>query len=146
MTFFCKLKFFSLASCSWEIVDTMKLPSTVEFIDYSAMSIYRGGGFLSFPTYVAITSQENSELWIGLIEELDYYPYFQIQSLDNDLSYHLPRSVDCSINYCNIEGVTWRGKNQLILVSDKSKKDQDAMCNGKDQSIHYVKLPKYLTT
>ena len=123
------------------------LPSSIQFIDYSAISIYREG-LSTFPTYVAITSQENSQVWIGLIEEINEFPYFQISSLKKDVSYNAPRATDtsdqCAIQYCNIEGVAWQGENQLILVSDRSKTDQDAICNDKDQSIHYTKLAKQL--
>jgi hypothetical protein len=123
------------------------LPSSIQFIDYSAVSIYHEG-LATFPTYVAITSQENSQVWIGMIEEIDQTPFFEISSLKKDITYDLPRATEvsdqCLIKYCNIEGVTWQSKNQLILVSDKSKKDQDAICNEEDQSIHYVSLPNYL--
>jgi len=126
----------------------INLPSTVQFIDYSAISIYRGD-LSTFPTYIAVTSQENSQVWIGTIKEKDKSPFFQISSLKTDVIYNLPRATEvpdtCLTKYCNIEGVTWRGKNQLILVSDRSKKDQDATCYQKDQSIHYVTLPKHLT-
>jgi hypothetical protein len=132
--------------CSWEPVDMIHLPSSIQFIDYSAVSIYHEG-LATFPTYVAITSQENSQVWIGMIEEIDRTPFFEISSLKKDITYDLPRATEvsdqCLIKYCNIEGVTWQSKNQLILVSDKSKKDQDAICNEKDQSIHYVSLPNY---
>jgi hypothetical protein len=125
----------------------IKLPSSIQFTDYSAISIYREG-LLTFPTYVAITSQENSQVWIGLIEEINAFPFFQISSLKTDVSYNAPRATEtsdqCSIQYCNIEGVTWQNENQLILVSDKSKKDQDKICKQKGQSIHYMKLSGYL--
>jgi hypothetical protein len=61
----------------------------------------------------------------------------------------MPRDVqskeECLIQYCNIEGVAWRSKDQLIIVSDKAKVDQDAACIEKDQSIHYFVLPEHLT-
>jgi len=100
-----------------------------------------------FPTYVAITSQENSQVWIGTIEEINESPFFQISPLKKDTMYNLPRAIEvpdqCPITYCNIEGIAWQEKNQLILVSDKSKKDQDAICTEKGQSIHYFVLPNY---
>ena len=131
--------------CSWIVIDMIKLPSSIQFLDYSAISIYRGDSS-TFPTSVAITSQENSQVWIGLIEEIPQSPFFQISSLDKDVSYNVPRAAkasdDCSIKYCNIEGVAWQDENQLILVSDKSKKDQAAMCEEEGQSIHYMVLPE----
>jgi hypothetical protein len=120
------------------------LPSSIEFLDYSAISIY-GKNLATSPAYVAITSQENSEVWIGIIEELDKLPFFKISSLKKDITYNLPRATEdpkkCLIQYCNVEGVAWQDKTHLILVSDKSKHDQDDICSRKDQSIHYVTLP-----
>ncbi|CAF3424424.1 unnamed protein product [Rotaria sp. Silwood2] len=133
--------------CSWEPVGTFDLPSSVNFNDYSAISIYHQES-RELPTYVAVTSQENSQLWIGLIKEVNQVPFFGISSLDKSTVYDLPRTTetasDCQVKYCNIEGVAWRGKNQLILVSDKAKSDEDIHCIDKDQSVHYVALPEHL--
>jgi hypothetical protein len=146
LLFLLRNKIFILDPCSWTVIDMIKLPSTIQFIDYSAISFYRES-LLMFPTYVAITSQENSQVWIGIIEQINESPFFQISSLKKDIMYNLPRAIEvpdqCPITYCNIEGITWREKNQLILVSDKSKKDQDAICKEEGQSIHYFVLPKY---
>ncbi|CAF0816266.1 unnamed protein product [Didymodactylos carnosus] len=138
----------SKKSCSWEPVGTISLPSSVQFNDYSSVSIYRRSSS-TLPTYIAVTSQENSQVWIGLIEEINDPPYFRVSSLQKTTVYDLPRATQvpdqCSIQYCNIEGVAWRGINQLILVSDRSKTDQEAVCVDKDQSVHSFVLPEYLT-
>lgn len=135
-------------ACTWQPVGTFDLPSSVHFTDYSAISIYHQES-RELPTYVAVTSQENSQLWIGLIEQINEEPFFRLSSLHKNTVYNLPRSTEtaseCQIKYCNIEGVAWRGKNQLILVSDKAKSDQDIHCLEKDQSIHYLVLPEHLS-
>ena len=127
---------------------TFDLPSSVHFNDYSAISIYHQES-RELPTYVAVTSQENSQLWIGLIEEIDTAPFFELSPLNKNTVYDLPRTTgaasECQIKYCNIEGVAWRGKNQLVLVSDRAKSDQDIHCIEKDQSVHYLVLPEHLT-
>jgi len=136
-------------TCSWQPVGTFDLPSSVHFSDYSAISIYDQESPRALPTYVAVTSQENSQVWIGVIKEINQAPFFELSSLEKNTIYDLPRSTevanDCHIRYCNIEGVAWRGKNQLILVSDKAKSDQDINCIEKDQSAHYFVLPEHLT-
>ncbi|CAF3808173.1 unnamed protein product [Rotaria magnacalcarata] len=143
-----KQKATTTKSCLWEPVSTFDLPSSVHFNDYSAISIYHQESY-ELPTYVAVTSQENSQLWIGLIEELDQAPFFDASSLHKTTVYDLPRATqagsNCQVKYCNIEGVAWRGKNQLILVSDKAKSDQHIDCIEKDQSVHYLSLPENLT-
>ena len=132
--------FFFIDPCIWKLVNKIHLPSSIEFLDYSAISIYQKKS----STLVAITSQENSQVWIGVIEELNESPFYKISSLKNDMIYNLPRlnesSKKCLIQYCNIEGVAWQNETQLILVSDKSKKDQNEICEKKEESIHYVTL------
>ncbi|CAF1407988.1 unnamed protein product [Adineta ricciae] len=134
--------------CSWEPMGTFDLPSSVRFSDYSAMSIYPSKT-KQLPTYIAVVSQTNSQLWIGRIDEIDERPYFDVSKLKKSVVYDFPRSTEtaseCQIKYCNVEGVAWQGKNQLVLVSDKAKDDQDIHCIEKDQSIHYFALPDNLS-
>ena len=130
--------------CSWEPVGTINLPSTVQFLDYSAVSIYRQ----NTPNYIAVTSQEDSQVWIGTIEEIPASPFFVVATLKttDTIIYDTPRITDdqkrCQVQYCTIEGVAWQNRTQLILVSDQAKKDQDTLCTSKEQSIHYFSMPK----
>ena len=41
----------------WKYIDTVKLPSAVDFIDYSGLDIDG--------TNIAVVSQEESKLWLG---------------------------------------------------------------------------------
>ena len=105
------------------------------------MSVYRK----KKPYSIAVTSQDDSQLWIGIIEEIDQAPYFRLKSVKKNPVYNFPRaSVNgsvCTTIYCNIEGVTWRNKNQLIVVSDEAKARLPPICADKDQMIHYFSLP-----
>ncbi|CAF2718728.1 unnamed protein product [Rotaria sp. Silwood2] len=76
-------------SCQWESVGIINLPSDLKFRDYSALSAYRQ----KTSTYIAVTSQENSQIWIGIIEEIDQSPYFRITSSDKTGVYNLPRTI-----------------------------------------------------
>ncbi|CAF5095096.1 unnamed protein product [Rotaria magnacalcarata] len=120
------------------------MPTWVHFGDYSALSIYHRKA-IDLPAYVAVTSQERSQVWVGMIEEINQAPFFSLSSLNNNTIYDLPRTSvttpECGMKYCNIEGVAWQGGNELILVSDKAKTDQDTQCIEKDQSVHYFFLP-----
>ncbi|CAM4826101.1 unnamed protein product [Rotaria magnacalcarata] len=131
-------------SCSWEPIGTIAMPTWVHFGDYSALSIYHRKA-IDLPAYVAVTSQERSQVWVGMIEEINQAPFFSLSSLNNNTIYDLPRTSvttpECGMKYCNIEGVAWQGGNELILVSDKAKTDQDTQCIEKDQSVHYFFLP-----
>ncbi|CAF1513775.1 unnamed protein product [Rotaria sordida] len=93
-------------SCQWVLVGTINLPSNLKFLDYSAVSTYSQKS----STYIAITSQENSQVWIGIVEEIDQCPFFHITSTEKTDVHNLPRTIVngniCQIEYCNIEGVS----------------------------------------
>ncbi|CAF4246661.1 unnamed protein product, partial [Rotaria socialis] len=113
--------------CSWEPVGTLVIPSTVHFDDYSSLSIYHRKAN-ELPAYVAVSSQLMSQVWVGMIEEINQAPFFSLSSLNNNTIYDLPRThaatSECRIKYCNLEGVAWQGEYELILVSDKAKNNQ----------------------
>ena len=48
-------------SCRWKTVTTLELPATAAFIDYSAIALHHS------TKTVAVTSQENSQVWIGAL-------------------------------------------------------------------------------
>ncbi|CAF4023484.1 unnamed protein product [Rotaria sp. Silwood1] len=121
-------------SCQWVSVGIINLPFDIKFRDYSAISAYKQ----NTSTYIAVTSQVNSQVWIGIIEEIDQNPYFRITSSNKTGVYNLPRTIVngsmCAKEYCNIEGVAWINENQLILVSDLAKKSHGVLCFRKDEN------------
>ncbi len=129
------------APCQWKSVGIINLPLDAQFRDYSALSVYRE----KTSGYIAMVSQDDSQLWIGTIEEIDQAPYYKLQSSKNNSVYNFPRTTgngsDCSIFYCNVEGVVWQNKNELIMVSDEAKERHAPICVHKDQMIHYFSLP-----
>ena len=105
---------------------------------------------------VAITSQENSQLWIGELStgsDGEFDP--EKAAFSQGTVYDFPRTADtCQVQYCNVEGIHWvsGGKKtesdadppqMLVAVSDKmkSKGRQSAACQDKDQSVHLFMLP-----
>lgn len=109
---------------------TIKLPESVRFQDYSAMSV------LLAERRFAILSQENSEMWIG---EFDHAKW---KWVDDGKIYRFPRSQQGEILYGNVEGVAWITPKRLAIVSDIRKSEQDPSVEQKDQSIHIFDLPK----
>lgn len=105
-------------SCSWSTIREIKLPSSADFHDYSDISVDRNGR-------VAITSQEDSTVWIGRIVGKNDDGLWDIDILefnDDDFKlYDFPRNDQCKKVYCNIEGIHWMGDNMLMAVSDKMK-------------------------
>ena len=45
--------------CVWKTVTVLELPKSAAFVDYSAIAIHQA------TQSVAVTSQENSQMWVG---------------------------------------------------------------------------------
>jgi hypothetical protein len=114
----------------WAHYDTIALPESAPFVDYSAMSIDSGR--------VAVVSQVNSMLWVGRFDEADWMWH------DAGQLYEFPRSDEGSIRYGNVEGVGWVTQRRIVTVSDrrKKKKQPDKTLSEKDQSIHIFDIPE----
>jgi hypothetical protein len=113
----------------WRHSDTIELPTSLPFVDYSGMSTDHGR--------VAIVSQENSMLWVGEFDEAGW------SWRDDGQLYEFPRSDDGSIRYGNIEGVGWISPTRIVAVSDRRKKrsQTDERLAEKDQSVHVFDIP-----
>ena len=116
-------------SC-WRHTDTIALPDSLPFVDYSGMSIDAGR--------VAVVSQVNSMLWVGRFDEAAW------TWRDAGQVYEFPRSDEGAIRYGNIEGVAWLGPTRIVTVSDRRKKQTqpDKSLSEKDQSIHIFEIPQ----
>jgi hypothetical protein len=122
-----RVQVFWRGDSQWDRVATIPLPETVLFQDYSGIAVADG------PT--AVVSQESSALWVGNLAPDSW------EFTDAGISYALPRSADGSIVYGTAEGVSWMAPDQVVMVSDKAKPDQDPRCRAKDQSIHIFRIP-----
>jgi hypothetical protein len=128
-------------TCLFVTVQTIALPSSCDFMDYSAITINQGkapgkNGAMD----VAIASQENSAVWIGTIA-----PAPRAKSADSPLFvfgdgaiFDFPTDDGCNMVYCNVEGIHWQDDSTLVAVSDamKSHGRQDYRCWNKAQSVH----------
>ena len=111
----------------WDRVAKIRLPETVLFQDYSGIAVADGR--------IAVVSQESSALWVGNLAPDGW------EVTDAGTSYALPRPADGSIVYGTAEGVSWMAPDQVVMVSDKAKPDQNPRCKAKDQSIHIFRIP-----
>jgi hypothetical protein len=111
----------------WSHVNTIKLPKSVEFEDYSAMSIDG--------SCVVVVSQENARLWVGVFDETAW------GWRDNGQTYQFPRTTDNRKLYGNVEGAAWITPSRLVTVSDRRKKDQSERFAHTDQSVAIFDLP-----
>jgi hypothetical protein len=124
-----RVQLFEKKKKRWAHRQTVKLPKSVRFVDYSGMSIDNGR--------VAIVSQENSMLWIGQFHETDW------AWRDEGRLYAFPRTETGAILYGNVEGVAWISPTRIVTVSDRRKSEhRGTEMEEKDQSIHIFDLPE----
>jgi len=132
--------------CLWKTKRVLELPPTANFVDYSAFAVHHS------TQAVAVTSQENSQLWVGELSGASDGTFDpETAEFTAGKVYDFPRaSATCGVQYCNIEGIHWvSGKadegtpQMLVAVSDKmkSKGRQSGACQDKDQSVHLFTLP-----
>jgi hypothetical protein len=127
--------------CHWTTIREIQIPSSAYFRDYSALTMNSEGR-------VAISSQEESQIWIGQVKGQREDGLWDVDSMefsphDKQVVYDFPKNDQCATIYCNIEGVHWINDDMIIAVSDKmkSKGKQDFRCFDKDQSVHVFVLP-----
>lgn len=131
--------------CYWKTVREIDLPMK-GFVDYSALALHH------HTKSVAITSQENSQVWVGELStgsDGEFEP--QTAEFSKGKVYDFPRAATCAVQYCNIEGIEWvddggaddDAPRTLVGVSDKmkGKGKQPFTCLDKDQSFHLFQLP-----
>lgn len=103
--------------CIWETVKNISIPKTAHFRDYSDIDVTNDGK-------IAITSQEDSALWIGQlfgVEDGFIDPENIVFNESAYLVYDFPKSNECLTVYCNIEGITFINDEMVMAVSDKMK-------------------------
>lgn len=112
----------------WESIARIKLPRSVDFEDYSAVSL-RGDR-------LAVVSQMTSRLWIGRLRRDTW------TIAGRGRIYDLPRTKKGKIRYCTVEGLCWLSDSTFVAVSDLVKRYHSNRCHDKDQSIHIFALPR----
>ncbi|HVD99510.1 MAG TPA: SdiA-regulated domain-containing protein [Cytophagaceae bacterium] len=120
-------------SSNWTKVAEIALPSSVTFDDYSDITLHGNT--------VAITSQEDSQLWIGTLSSTSW-------QITGGTAYEFPKGSSAgvvgagsNVLYGNIEGISFISPTQIVVVSDKAKSDQPSYQTYKDQSVHIFNLP-----
>jgi len=107
------------SSCEWSTLRKLHIPASAYFKDYSAATVDHNGR-------VAISSQEDSAIWIGqLLGRDDKTGLWDLDKLEFDPNegtiYSFPKNDNCETIYCNIEGIHWINSEMLMAVSDKMK-------------------------
>ena len=125
-------------SSKWSVVKDIDLQQEASFIfsDYSDIAIDKNGR-------VAITSQEESKLWIG---QLDITTW---SIAGSGTIYSFPKGDDDGVIgagneliYANIEGVSFIDDTRIVVCSDKAKSSQHDRTRVWDQSVHVFSIPQ----
>ena len=116
----------------WKTVACIKLPRTVRFEDYAAISL-RG-------RRIAVLSQQSSRVWIGTVRLGDW------TITDEGQTYDFPRTKKGKIKYATLEGLCWLTDRSFVCVSDLAKPDSKKRHRKTDQSIHVFELPRVRAT
>lgn len=107
----------------WDHVDTIRLPPSLRFKDYSSLALSGNR--------IAVLSQASSALWLGGVSPSSW------DLTTEGTIYRFPRDGSGRSLYCNVEGVSWLTSDRLVVVSDRVKAaTQRKACRVKDQSIH----------
>jgi uncharacterized protein YjiK len=123
-----RIQVFARGENDWEHVDTIRLPASLWFEDFSSLAI--DGDRL------CVVSQESSALWLGRLA-----PSAR-EVVGDGVTFIFPTDADGQTVYCNVEGVSWLSHGQVVIVSDRAKPgEQRSRCRGKDQSIHVFAIP-----
>ena len=122
-----RIQVFRRGRRDWDRVAKIRLPETVLFEDYSGITVTG--------ERIAVVSQVSSALWLGRLSPDGW------QVTGAGTTYALPRDADGSIVYGTAEGVSWIAPDEVVMVSDKAKPEQDHRCRAKDQSIHVFRIP-----
>ncbi len=128
-----KIPVLKKTSSLWQKVAEITLPASVTFTDYSDIALYGNT--------VAITSQEDGQLWIGTLSPTSW-------TITGGTAYEFPKGSTSGVVgagtsplYGNIEGISFISDRQIVVVSDKVKSDQPSYQSYKDQSVHIFNLP-----
>ena len=125
-----RVKLLYLSGGVWTTQQTLALPSSVAFLNYSdlALQSQADGTFT-----VAVVSHKSSAMWQGTLSTSPW-------SISGPGTFYaFPRTPDGAIQYCSVEGVSFLGPSVFAVVSDKA--DGSTACNAKDESIHIFQTP-----
>jgi hypothetical protein len=127
-----RLHVFAEGPAEWERIATIHLPATVRFTDYSGISVAGDR--------VAIVSQESSALWVWRLAPSSW------ELVDAGTTYLFPRDERGRIRYGTVEGVSWLGEDEVVVVSDRAKPTQSRRLRATDQSVHRFAVPAATTS
>jgi hypothetical protein len=123
-----RIPVFRRGRTNWKHQSTIRLPDTLEFEDYSGLSIEGDR--------IAVVSQESSALWLGSLVPGTW------ELAGAGRTYLFPRDDRGGIVYGTVEGICWLPAGGFVAVSDRAKADGSSPGDaGKGQSLHIFAVP-----
>lgn len=122
-----RMQVFQNEGSKWVRQGSIKLPSAVQFEDYT--------GIAARNNCIAVTSRTNSALWVGEFKERGW------GFVDKGEIYHFPKSTRGNKVYCNLGGIVWLDDKRIVAVSGPHQRRQNKRCEKKNQSIHIFSFP-----
>jgi hypothetical protein len=122
-----RLQVFRRGRRHWKHVDTIRLPESLWFEDYSSVAV--AGDRLG------VVSQSSAALWVGALAPSAW------RVRDAGSVFEFPRDADGRTVYCNVEGVAWLPTGAVAVVSDRAKPTQKRRCRANDQSVQVFGVP-----
>jgi hypothetical protein len=107
----------------WRRVDTIRLPESVQFVDYASLSVHREA--------ITVVSQESSAVWVGRLRPDRW------EVVDDGTVYLFPRAANGSPLYRSMEGISWLGPRRIATVSDRLPDRPDP----RQRMVHIFDLP-----
>ncbi|MFJ2769260.1 hypothetical protein [Streptomyces sp. NPDC087300] len=122
-----RIQVFRRGKAAWDHAETIQLPASLPFEDYSSVSVRDGR--------IAVLSQASSALWVGRLSPKKW-------QVDEGTVYSLPTDDKGRTVYGTAEGVSWVSRDHVVVVSDRAKKGpENDHFRAKDQSIHLFLVP-----
>ena len=124
-----RIQVFEKAKGSWARIDTINLPESLPFENYSSLALNGN--------QMAIVSSDASALWLGELLEDEW------AVADEGVLYRFPLTKKGNVAYCAIDGISWLTDDTVVAVSDRCRSafGFQRRCRKTDQSIHIFKFP-----
>jgi hypothetical protein len=124
-----RIQVFQRARGYWAHVDTIVLPETLPFENYSSVTLR--------DNKLAVLSRNASAVWLGELST------DQWDIVGQGTIYRFPVTKKGKIAYCAVDGICWLSDNSFVAISDRSRSTFgfQRRCRKKDQSVHVFRFP-----
>jgi hypothetical protein len=121
-----RIHVFTEGGDQWDRIATIRLPRSLRFHDYAGIAVAG--------ERIAVVSQESSALWVGRLDPGSW-------TVDEGTVHEFPRDRDGRRLYREVEGVSWLGRDRVVVVSDRAKGHARPEIREHDEAIAVFDVP-----